>query len=170
MVGINNLSTLDATSFNAIQDFVSNFIQHRSIVANLNDLDRSLDKLKSYKETVVIYLSMLYALKSKINFGRDEYCMQLEFSWKDALRNEFYHSYNINFEYYSSYFNLAIIYVLMGKLLSKSSGDDSKLKEGIKYFQTAAWIFDNIKQEIPICIPAKETPPDLSSNYLSYVN
>jgi hypothetical protein len=112
---------------------------------------------------------MLYALKSKINFGRDEYCMQLEFAWKDVLRNDFYYSYNINFEYYSAYFNLAIIYVLMGKLLSKSTGDDNKLKEGIKYFQTAAWIFDNIKQEIPICIQAKETPPDLSSNYLSYV-
>lgn len=111
---------------------------------------------------------MLFALKSKINFGRDEYSMQLEFGWKDVLRNDFYYSYNINFEYFSVYFNLGILFVLMGKLLSKST-DDAKLREGIKYFQTAAWIFDNIKQEIPICIPAKETPPDLSSNYLSYV-
>ncbi len=131
-------------------------------------MDKSLEKLKSYKETVVIYLNMLYALKSKINFGRDEYCMQLEFGWKDVLRNDFYYSYNINFEYYSAYFNLAILFVLMGKLQSKST-DDAKLREGIKHFQTAAWIFDNIKQEIPVCIPAKETPPDLSSNYLSYV-
>lgn len=111
---------------------------------------------------------MLYSLKSKINFGKGEYCLQLEFSWKDVLRNDYSTSYNINFEYYSAYFNLAMLYVQMGKLLAKTT-DDIKLKEGIKHFQTAAWIFDHIKQEIPVSIPTQETPPDMSSNYLSYV-
>ena len=156
------------TSYSKIQDFATHLVQHRSIVISLSELDKSLEKLKSYKDTTVTYISMLYALKSKINFGKDEYCMQLEFSWKDVLKNEFYSSYNINFEYYSAYYNLAIIYLQMGKLLAKTT-DDAKLKEGIKHFQNSAWIFDHIKQEIPICIPARETPPDLSSNYLSYV-
>jgi tetratricopeptide (TPR) repeat protein len=135
----------------------------------LNELDKTLEKLKSYKETIVTYLSMLYSLKSKINFGKGEYCLQLEFSWKDVLRNDYNTSYNINFEYFSAYFNLAIIYVQMGKLLAKTT-DDLKLKEGIKHFQTAAWIFDHIKQEIVVSIPTQETPSDLSSNYLSYVS
>lgn len=134
----------------------------------LPDLDKNLDKLKLHKDTIITYLNMLSLLKSKINFGKDEYSLAVEFSWKDVLKNENYNSYNVNLEYYSALFNLGVLYNLMGKFFI-GANDDAKLKEGIKYFQYAAWVFDKVKQEIPGFVPSKEIQPDLSANYLSYV-
>lgn len=128
-----------------------------------------MESLKSYKETVVNYLNMLNQLKTKINFGSDNYSLQIEFTWKDTLKNDFYSSYNVNLEYYSALFNLAVLYKQMGKTYFGST-EDVKLKEGIKYLQYAAFIFDKIKNELPTFVTAKEIQPDLSANFLSYVN
>jgi hypothetical protein len=136
-------------------------------VIGLSELAKTLESMKSYKETIITYLNMLNALKSKINFGKDEYSLKIEFGWKDVLKNEFYYSYNVNMDYYSALFNLAVLYNLMGTFYI-GNDDDTKLKEGIKYFQHAAWVFDKIKQEFGANIPVKEIQPDMSENYLSY--
>ena len=44
------------------------------------------------------------------------------------------------------------------------------MKEQIKYFQYAAYLFEKIKQEVPGVIPMKEIQPDLSINFLSYAS
>lgn len=44
------------------------------------------------------------------------------------------------------------------------------MKEQIKFFQYAAYLFDLIKQEIQTVIPTKEIQPDMSSDYLTYGN
>lgn len=49
-------------------------------------------------------------------------------------------------------------------------GDETKMKEAVKYFQYAAYIFDKIKTEIPAVVPAKEIQPDLSTNFLTYAS
>jgi hypothetical protein len=131
-------------------------------------MDQTLDSLKSHKTTTTDYLIMLNQLKSKINFGNDTYSLQIEFTWKDSLKNDNHTSYNVNLEYYSAMFNLAVIYRQIGKCYF-GANEDGKLKEGIKSFQYAAWLFDKIKNEIPSFIPVKEINPDLSSTFLSYV-
>lgn len=113
---------------------------------------------------------MINYLKGKINFGNDQYSIKLEFSWKDVLKNDFFSSFNVNFELYSTMFNLAVCFNLLGKTVDKKSEDENKIREAIKYFQYAAFLFDKIKQEITGIIPAKEIQPDMSSNYLTYVN
>lgn len=117
---------------------------------------------------MISYLKMLSSLKSKVNFGTDDYSLKLEFGWKDTLKNDFYSSYNVNFEYYNALFNLGVIFKRLGSF-SYGSNDDQKLKEGIKFFQHASWCFDKIKNEVPTCLPAKEILPDLSATYLTYV-
>ena len=84
------------------------------------------------------------------------------------MNNDFYYSYNIHHEYYSVLFNLAIIYYSLGRF--DHGGDETKMKDAIKYFQYASFIFDKIKQEIPGVIPAKEIQPDLSTNFLTYAS
>ena len=111
---------------------------------------------------------MLASLKQKINFGVDEYSLKMEFSWKDTLKNDFYTSFNVNFEYYNTLFNLAVIFKRLGSYFYGVQ-DDQKLKEGIKYFQHASWAFDKIKNELPTFLPAKEITPDLSANFLTFV-
>lgn len=158
----------DANSYTQIQSFIAELVQNRNIAIGIGELDKTIESLKTHKEIIVTYLNMLNALKSKINFGRDDYSLQIEFSWKDVLKDDFYNSYNVNFEYYSVLFNLGVLYHNLGKY-SKGATEDSKLKEGIKYFQYAAWVFDKIKQELPTSLPVKEASFDLSTTYLSYV-
>jgi hypothetical protein len=111
---------------------------------------------------------MLNVIKSKMNFGKDDFCIKVEFGWKDVLKNDFWFSFNVSHEYYSNIFNLAVIYYNLGSSILLSD-EETKLKQAIKYLQYSAWLFDNIKNEIPSIIPVKETPPDMSSNYLTYV-
>ncbi len=108
-------------------------------------------------------------IKSKMNFGKDEFSIKVEFGWRDNIKNDMWYSYNINHEHYTNLFNLATLYYCMGAAISISD-DDVKLKEAIKHLQYSAWLFDNIKNELPALIPAKETPPDMTQNYLTYVN
>lgn len=131
-------------------------------------MEKTPDSLKKIKDNVITYLNMLNTLRSKINFGKDNYSLAVEFGWRDVLKNDFYYSYNVNLEYFSVLFNLAVCYYLLGGTVSGKE-DDAILKEGIKNYQYAAWLFDKIKNEVPTCIPSKETQPDLSVNYLTYV-
>lgn len=124
--------------------------------------------VKMYRDTAVNYLQKLNSLRNKINFGRDAYSLTLDFVWKDTLTDEKYTSNSIHFEYYSVFFNIGLIYFEMGKSLYFSD-DENKLKEGVKYFQTAAWIFDRIKEEYQLYIQVDNIQPDLQMSYMSFV-
>jgi hypothetical protein len=135
----------------------------------IQDMEKTYESLKKSRDNIVTYINMLNVLRSKINFGKDNYSLAIEFGWKDTLKNDFYYSYNVNLEYFSLLFNLAVCYNLLGNCLSSKTDDDGLLKEGIKYYQYSAWLFDKIKNEVPTFIPTKEIQPDLSVNYLTYV-
>jgi hypothetical protein len=151
-----------------VQSFINEFQQNRNVLINLNEKDKTSDALKGYKNIIVQYVSMLNLIKSKMNFGKDNLCIKVEFAWKDVLRNDFISSFNVNFEYFSSLFNLGVCYYSMGMAVELTE-DETKLKESIKNFQYAAWIFDNIKNELTNAVTAKEIPTDMTPNYLTYV-
>ena len=65
------------------------------------------------------------------------------------------------------YFNIVRILIKF-KGRFDNGGDESKMKDSIKYFHYAAFIFDKIKTEIVAVVPAKEIQPDLSTNFLTY--
>jgi hypothetical protein len=132
-------------------------------------MEKTNDSVRKHKEGLVSYINMFNLLRTKINFGKDDYSLKIEFGWKDVLNNSFYYSNNANLEYFSLLFNLAVSYNILGTGLTSKTDDDSQLKEGIKNYQYAAWLFDKIKNEVPSCIPLKEIQPDLSVNYLTYV-
>ena len=122
-----------------------------------------------YRDTGVNYLQMLNSLKNKINFGKDAYSLKIDFAWRDTLLDKKFTSNSIHFEYYSVLFNLGIVYFEMGKY-SYSLDDDLNYKEGVKQFQTAAWIFDRIKEEYQLYDQAENIQPDLQMNYMSFVS
>ena len=122
-----------------------------------------------YRDTGVNYLQMLNSLRNKINFGKDSYSLTIDFAWKDTLVDEKYTSNSIHFEYYSVLFNIGIVYFEMGKS-SIESNDELKYKEGVKQFQTSAWIFDRIKEEFQLYIQVNNIQPDLSMSYMSFVS
>ncbi len=60
------------------------------------------------------------------------------------------------------------MYYRLGKF--EHGGDETKMKDAVKYFQYSSFVFDKIKQEITGVIPAKEIQPDLSTNFLTYAS
>jgi hypothetical protein len=151
-----------------VQAFITEFQQNRNVIILLNEKDKTYDCMKNMKDVVIQYLSMLNVIKSKMNFGKDEFSIKVEFGWKDVIKNDFWYSYNINHEYYSTMFNLAVVFYNLGSSILITD-EDTKLKEAIKYFQYSSWLFDTIKNELPSVIPIKETPTDMTGNYLTYV-
>jgi hypothetical protein len=151
-----------------VQNFITEFQQGRNVIILLNEKDKTYDSMKNTKEMLVQYLTLLSVIKSKMNFGKDDFSIKVEFAWKDVIKNDFWYSSNVNHEFYSGLYNLAVAYYSLAASISQAD-EDTKLKEGIKYFQYSSWIFDNIKNELPTLIPAKETPPDMTQNFLTYV-
>lgn len=106
-------------------------------------------------------------MKNKINFGKDTYALTIDFRWRDTLADENYTSNSIYFEYYAVLFNMGTEYFELGKSSLASEDNDIKLKEGVKQFQTAAWIFDRIKEQYQLYFQAIQ--PDLQMSYMSFV-
>ena len=159
---------LDSDSYKKIEPFIIELNQNRNVLVKILESDRSFENLKMFREISINYLLQINQLKNKINFGKDSYSLKIDFTWKDTLTEEKNVSNSIHFEYYSVFFNLALINFEMGKYLYFSD-DELKLKEAVKLFQTAAWSADRIKEEFQLYVQANNIQPDLSMNYMSYV-
>jgi len=164
------MKNYDASSFDQkVETFLSEVQQNRNVVSTMATMTQNLDTLKTNKEILLQYLNQLNTIKGKMTFGQENFCVQIEFQWKDIFKNKSYSSYSINFEYYNVMFNLAMIYCIMGILITNECGDDEeRLKESVKYFRYASGLFDTIKNDAANGIPAKELPPDLGYSYMSY--
>ena len=164
------MKNYDASSFDQkVETFLSEVQQNRNVVSTMATMTQNLDTLKTNKEILLQYLNQLNTIKGKMTFGQENFCVQIEFQWKDIFKNKSYSSYSINFEYYNVMFNLAMIYCIMGILITNECGDDEeRLKESVKYFRYASGLFDTIKNDASNGIPAKELPPDLGYSYMSY--
>ena len=138
-------------------------------MVNLGSLQQSIDTLKQNKNILLNYMAQLQLIKSKMNFGKGDNCCKIEFMWKDVFKDSKWKSYNINFEYYNCFYNLATIYYMLGLHSKKEAGnDEALLKESINYFKYAAGIYDQIKNEISLALQPNEIPYDLTPSYMTY--
>ena len=160
----------DASCFDQkVETFLSEVQQNRNVISQMGTMNQNLDTLKTNKEILLQYINQLNLIKGKMTFGKEDFCVKIEFQWKDVFKAKTWSSYNINFEFYNSLFNLAMIYYIMGFLITKECGDDEeRLKESVKYYRYASGLFDTIKNDAASVIPAKELPPDLGFSYMSY--
>ena len=164
------ISNYDASCFTpTVEKFLGEVQQNRNVISDLGEVKQNLDSLKSNRQICLQYITQLNLLKSKMSFGKEKIAVHLNFMWKDTLKNSNVSSLNINFELYNVMFNLATIYLNIGRFESIEAGnDDSRLKEAIKSYQFAAGFFDKIKNEAPQSIPDKDMPNDLKPNYMTY--
>ena len=127
------IKNYDSTCFDQkVESFLSEVQQNRNVVCNFNDFSKNMDTLKTNKEILLQYINELNLIKSKMTFGKEDYCVKIEFQWKDTFKANNWSSYNIALEYYSNLFNLAVIYFNIAKLTAaEAAGDDAKLKESI---------------------------------------
>lgn len=152
-----------------MDSFVKDFASTRNKIINPTNVEMTYINLKDLKDSMISYLNMLNFLKTKINFGNDQYSLKIEFIWRDTIKDSNISSYNLAYEIYCVLYNLAICNNLMAKLVNPDADDELKLKESIKQLEFCAGITDKIKSELPGLIAEKEIPVDLSANYMQFV-
>ena len=162
------IKNYDASSItDKIKKFIGDMNQNRSVISKIKNDDIEIDKIKQCVNILNHYTNELIALKSKMAFGEESFACKIKFEWKDTIKESFYESYNINFEYYNSLFNLAAEYYRLGYYTSIQEGADKNvLKEAFRCFQYALYIYSLIKEECLHKIKANEMPIDLLGNHL----
>ena len=112
---------------------------------------------------------MINFIKTKINFGNDQFSVKVDFIWRDTVKDCIVTSNNIAYEINCVVFNLAVCNNLLAKLTNPDNDEETKLKETIKSLEFCAGTLDKIKNELPTLLTEKEIPLDLSPNYLQFV-
>ena len=152
-----------------MESFVKELTVTRNKLVNPASTEIALSSLKDLKDSMVAYLNMLNFVKSKINFGNDQFSLKIEFIWRDTVKDSNISSYNIAYEIHCVLFNLAVCNNFIAKLVNPDVDDELKLKESIKQMEYCAGIVDRIKTDLPAAMTEKEIPMDLSANYLQFV-
>ncbi len=152
-----------------METFIKDFVITRNKIINPTSFEITQINLKDLKDLMISYLNMLNFIKTKINFGNDQYSLKVEFIWRDTVKDTNVSSYNIAFEMYCVLYNVAICNNLMAKIVNPDTDDELKLKESIKQLEFCAGITEKIRTELPALMNEKEIPADLSANFMQFV-
>ena len=148
--------------FNQCQDFIKDLQQTRNSISYLsaNQNESILDSLLS---KCVTYIKTLLELNTTIPIEKTG--LKIDFSWREAYKDQTTTSNNLYYEICSIKYNMAIL--LMQKGYNKiNSKDKNLLKEAYKNFVQAAGLFDEITNLCNTYYVTKENIPDFSENLL----
>ena len=152
-----------------LQYYFSDFNQNRNVISHNKD---NLYKIKDLILTLEIttkYFNQLIAIKSKMVFGSQPQCCNINFSWTDTITDNLWASNNINFEYYNVLFNIASLYFHLGYQKSLSSKVEKELrKEAIKDYKYSLYLFNIIKDEAKKKIEYRELAYNLYPSHCEY--
>ena len=144
--------------------------QNREVMNKIGGIKNlTSDQISQQKHILTSYINNLIVIKSKIIFGRESYNCKIDFKWSDVIKDKQWKSYNINFEYYNSLYNLAVIYYMNGLELGANSKDDKNIKkDAVNHFKKAVYLFKLMKEEAYSSISQDELPYDLYPTHLEY--
>ena len=155
-------------TYNQCEEFINEFYQTRNMVGFMNNNQTSSEQIKIMISNCYTYLKTLDILNQKIRIGNSYDELQINFSWREASCNKETSSKNIYYEICSVKFNIAISYCLLGYLDFKNE-DPEKLKESMKNFERACYIFGEVKETSKTYL-GTENIPDFSESFLNCCN
>ena len=155
-------------TYNQCEEFVNEFYQTRNMVGFMNNNQTSAEQIKTMISNCYTYLKTLDLLNQKIKIGSSYNELQINFSWREASCGKETSSKNIYYEICSVEFNIAISFCLLGYLDFKSE-DPEKLKESMKNFERASYIFNEVKNIAKTNL-GTENIPDFSESFLNCCN
>lgn len=120
----NNASTL-FTGLNSLRETIS----------ALSPSEKDVDLLEKNIKNIQIYINSLNKVGNFIKFDKNN--CNLNFKWKEFTTLKNVTNNNFYFEICSAYYNMAITYILIGKIKASNLSVDT-LKEALKYFQYGA--------------------------------
>ena len=152
-----------------LQSYFSSFNQNRNVISHSKDNEHSINILKTTLQISIQYLNQIIALKTKMIFGKENYCCTIDFCWTDTIKGNMWHSNDINFEYYNILFNIACLYFRLGYEKSLLQNINKQLrKEAIKDYKHSLYLFEILKKEAHKKIAREELPIDLWPEYCEY--
>ena len=155
-------------TYNQCEEFINEFYQTRNIVSFMSNNHTSPDQINIMISNCYTYLKTLDILNQKIRIGNSYDELQINFSWREASCNKETSSKNIYYEICSVKFNIAISYCLLGYLDFKNE-DPEKLKESMKNFERACYIFGEVKETSKTYL-GTENIADFSESFLNCCN
>ena len=155
-------------TYNQCEEFVNEFYQTRNMVGFMSNNQTSPEQIKTMISNCYTYLKTLDILNQKIKIGNSYNELQINFSWREASCGKETSSKNIYYEICSVEFNIAISFCLLGYLDFKSE-DPEKLKESMKNFERASYIFNEVKNIAKTNL-GTENIPDFSESFLNCCN
>lgn len=155
----------NSSVFDSMSNFINEFIQTRNMVGSFNRKEATEDKLKLMITNCLTYIKAIDKLVKRVKLGKNSDNLSLKFYWKEASNGKETSSYDVNYEICSVKYNLAICFSLLGFSRVKASNAEL-LKESVKNFEKAAYLFNEIKGTVMEKGLAKENIPDFYDSYL----
>lgn len=148
--------------FNQCQDFIKDLNQTRNMVCYLspNQNESILDSLLS---KCVTYIKTLLELNTTIPI--EPTGLKINFTWREACKDQVTISNNLYYEICSVKYNMAILLMSKG-YIKLNSKDKNMLKEAYKSFIDSAGLFEEINNLCNTYYVTKENIPDFSENLL----
>ena len=148
--------------FNQCKGFINDLSQTRNSISYLsaNTTESMIDSLLS---KCVSYIKTLLELNTIVSI--EPTVLKINFSWREACKDQVTVSNNLYYEICSVKYNIAIL--LMGKgYIEMTSKDKNILKEAYKNFIQAAGLFEEITTLCNKYYVTRENIPDFSENLL----
>lgn len=101
-----------------------------------------------------------------MTFGAQNGQIKLLFAWSDSFTGQKVQAYSAMLEALSSKYNYA---VCLARLACYMSLEGDGIKHACKYMQQAAWIFEDLKQNVSMLSPA-DTTTDFTNEALSMLS
>ena len=152
-----------------LKTFFSELSEDRDKMSKMNELQKSSEEIKENIDKIISYINRVNVLRKKILFGKEKYCLKIQFDWSDTIKGNHLKSYSIDFEIYNSLYNLSILYYCKGLVLAANEMPTKEIrKESTNSFKNAIFVFNVIKEEVNKKIAPKELPSDLNESHLDY--
>ena len=168
---LNDFALTNGTnSLDKYSSFFRDLHQNREVISKVGNLKSlSSNQTGQQRHILTSYINQIIVLRTKMLFGKESYNCTIDFQWTDTIKEKLWKSYNINFEFSNSLYNLAVIYYILGLELGSTSKDDKNIKkDAINHFKKALSIFRYLKNEAYTLINQSELPIDLYPTHLEY--
>ena len=125
-----------------------------------------VEQLHKFKDLFAKNYCNSMLLNKYFSFGNGNKQMNLKFVWFDSFSQDRVESYSPVFAALSSKFNYG---VCLSRIACYMPLDGDGIKHACKYMQNAAWIFEDLKQNVSQLKPG-ETSPDFTAESLDMLS
>lgn len=138
----------------------------RKEVSQVSIYKCDVEQLKKFKDLFAKNYNNSMLLNKYFTFGPGNHQINQKFIWFDSFSKDRIESYSPVFDALNSKFNVG---VCLARIACFSPLDGDGIKYACKYMQQAAWVFEDLKQNVSQLKPG-ESSPDFTNESLAMLS